>query len=133
MPGAARAIIETLARFGLESDEPVTFQSERSDGYHVAFAKLQDAGLVYGCACSRRDVETAIEALGGPINVYPGTCARGAARDKQLRAYRVRVPEEEILVADRAAGSYAQNLSREVGDFVVKRADAALPARTAGT
>jgi glutamyl-Q tRNA(Asp) synthetase len=124
VPGAARHIVETLARCGLESDEPIVSQSARCELYEAAFARLQDARLIYGCACSRKDVDNVIEAQAGwPMGVYPGTCAAGALNDKPVRAYRVRVADEEISLVDRAAGRYAQHLRHDVGDFVVKRAD----------
>ena len=40
-----------------------------------------------------------------------------------MRALRVRVPGETVGFHDRACGWYAHNLAREVGDFVVRRAD----------
>ncbi len=124
IPGAATEILDTLARFGLESDEPVVFQSTCTALYGTAFARLQAAGLIYGCACSRKDVDEVIHAQGSwPAGVYPGTCASGVTGDKPVRAYRVRVPDETISVVDRAAGSYSQQLTRDVGDFVLKRAD----------
>ena len=124
VPGAAERIVEVLARCGLESDESVVFQSARRELYEAAFARLQAAGLIYGCSCSRRDVDEVIEAQARwPARVYPRTCATGAAPDKPLRAYRVRVPDEPLGFVDRAAGPYAQHLARDVGDFVVKRAD----------
>ena len=122
--GAASHIVETLARCGLESDEPIVFQSARAALYAAAFSRLQSAGLVYGCACSRRDVEDVIEAQSGwPAGVYPGTCASGAAADKAVRAYRMRVLQEQLGFVDRAAGRYEQNLKRDVGDFVIRRGD----------
>lgn len=122
--GAAQNILETLSRFGLQSDEPVVFQSSRSDEYEAAFAKLHQQGLIYPCVCSRKDVDNMIYAHAGwRAGIYPGTCAAGARSDKPVRAYRVRVPEEEASFTDRAMGRYAQNLRRDVGDFVVKRAD----------
>lgn len=124
VPGATQHIVDTLARCGLESDEPVVFQSARSELYEAAFARLQADGLIYGCACSRRDVDQMIEAQAGrPAGVYPGTCASGAARGKPIRAFRVRVPDQRVSFVDRAAGPYAQHLQHDVGDFIVKRAD----------
>ena len=121
---AAPAILETLARCGLESDEPVVLQSARGAHYQAAFARLQAAGLIYGCVCSRKDVDEVIEAQSGlQAGVYPGTCAAGAAPGKPIRAYRTRVPDEHFYFVDRAAGEYTQHLSRDVGDFVVRRAD----------
>ncbi|MGH6612500.1 MAG: tRNA glutamyl-Q(34) synthetase GluQRS, partial [Burkholderiaceae bacterium] len=113
----AQNIIETLARCGLESDQPVMFQSARSDAYQAAFEQLQAAGLIYGCACSRKDIDMS------STSVYPGTCAHGAPSDKPIRSFRVRVPDDDVSVIDRAVERYAQNLKHDVGDFIVKRAD----------
>ncbi|MBA3253772.1 MAG: tRNA glutamyl-Q(34) synthetase GluQRS [Pseudomonadota bacterium] len=124
VPGAAQRILEALVRCGLESDEPVVFQSARGELYQAAFARLQAAGLIYGCACSRRDVDEVIEAQAGwPAGVYPRTCAAGAAPNKPIRAYRLRVPDAKSRFTDRAAGPFMQHMTNDVGDFVVKRAD----------
>ena len=124
VPGAAQHILQTLARCRLESDEPVVFQSARGAHYQAAFARLQAAGLIYGCVCSRKDVDEVIEAQSGlRAGVYPGTCAARAAPGKPIRAYRTRVPDEHFSFVDRAAGEYTQHLTRDVGDFVVRRAD----------
>ena len=121
--GAALDILQTLARCGLESDEPVMFQSARGALYEAALSQLQKQGLIYGCACSRKDIDDIIEAHGGTAGVYPGTCAVGAGPDKPIRAYRLRVPDQTLGFVDRVEGEYAQHLKRDVGDFVVKRID----------
>src|SRR5690348_7999144 len=56
VPGAATAILETLAAFGMESDEPVLFQSARADVYAMAFDKLRTGGHVFACRCSRSEL-----------------------------------------------------------------------------
>ena len=120
--GASRQIIDTLAAFGLVADEPPVFQSARGELYLLALGRLQAAGLVYGCACSRAEVAQAQRQLGLPPHLYPGTC-RGGAGGRPARALRGRVPDETVGFVDRACGPYAQNLARDVGDFVVRRAD----------
>ena len=119
--GATRQILDALAAFGLASDEPPQYQSERGDLYRRAFDRLIAAGLVYGCACSRTEVASEQRRLGLPAQVYPGTC-RSGTKGRHVRALRVRVPEETISFTDRACGPYAQDLAREVGDFVIRRA-----------
>jgi glutamyl-Q tRNA(Asp) synthetase len=52
-PGAADAILATLSRFGMESDEPVLFQSARAAAYRKALHALTAAGCTYRCSCSR--------------------------------------------------------------------------------
>lgn len=120
--GAAQDIISTLAAFGLESDEPVVFQSERSALYQAALDRLQQQGLVYGCACTRKDVEEMAAQSGARLGVYPGTCRNGTG-GRPVRALRVRVPAGSIGLEDRALGHFAQWLERDVGDFVIRRAD----------
>ena len=122
--GAATQIVETLARCGLESDEPVVFQSTRAPLYEAAFARLQSIGFVYGCTCSRKDIEDVVNAQSGAlVGVYPGTCAAGAAPGKTVRAHRLRVPDQPLSFVDRAAGAFSHNLKHNVGDFVIRRAD----------
>lgn len=58
VPGAAMEILETLAAFGMESDEPVMFQSRRESAYASAFARLDALGHVFPCWCSRTDLES---------------------------------------------------------------------------
>jgi glutamyl-Q tRNA(Asp) synthetase len=122
IPGASRQILDALAAFGLASDEPPVFQSARGNLYRQALDRLEACGLVYGCACSRTDITAAQRAFGLPAHVYPGTCRRGTG-GRAVRALRVRVPDEVVGFTDRACGPYEQNLAREVGDFVVRRAD----------
>ena len=99
-------------------------QSRRTDAYDQAFRRLADAGLVYGCACSRKDVEAAVAARPGwPAGVYPGTCSGTTVAPASVRAWRLRVPDATVSFVDRAVGPYAQSLAREVGDFVIRRAD----------
>jgi len=122
VPGAAGDIIDTLAAFGLESDEPIVFQSRRSRSYEAALNQLQQRGLIYGCACTRKDIESLAAQSADRAGVYPGTCREGT-RGRPTRALRVRVPVGLIAFDDRAVGHFAQQLEHEVGDFVIRRAD----------
>jgi glutamyl-Q tRNA(Asp) synthetase len=76
-PALARAALEDLAWLGLESQEPVLFQSKHMSDYHAAQDRLGEEGLLYPCFCSRQDVVRAAGA--GPRDpedqpLYPGTC-----------------------------------------------------------
>jgi glutamyl-Q tRNA(Asp) synthetase len=122
-PGAAQQILDTLADFGLESDEPVVFQSARDDHYRRALARLQSAGYVYACDCSRSRIAQDSVRFGLPPGVYPGTCRERGLADGAGRALRVRVPDTPVEFVDRACGRYAQRLAHAVGDFVIRRAD----------
>ncbi|MGZ6012493.1 MAG: tRNA glutamyl-Q(34) synthetase GluQRS [Caulobacteraceae bacterium] len=50
------AILEDLSWLGLDWEEPVRRQSQHLDDYQAALGKLQDAGLVYRCFRTRKEV-----------------------------------------------------------------------------
>src|SRR5262249_40232768 len=128
-PGAERAILSTLERYGFEWSGPVRRQSGRTGLYEAALAKLIAANDAYECACTRHELATARLAPSGE-RIYPGTCRSGLpprlAR-RTGRAWRIRVGPETGAAAieyrDRLQGFQSQSLPRDVGDFVVKRAD----------
>ena len=120
--GAERAILDTLERYGFVWDGPVVRQSERTAQYERALARLQAIGSVYPCACTRRELETAPFGAAGE-RIYPGTCRNGIANERAARAQRIRVDATTIAFVDRLQGPQRQDLARDVGDFVVRRAD----------
>lgn len=124
VPGAADGILRTLDAFGFEWDGEVVVQSRRHDLYHAALMRLQLAGDVYPCACSRSEIAAATtrKSVDGGL-LYPGTCRAGLAEGKAARAWRMRVPDREFRFVDGVQGETQQNLARDVGDFVLFRAD----------
>jgi glutamyl-Q tRNA(Asp) synthetase len=122
-PGAAQDILATLADFGLASDEPVVWQHQRRDRYIEALAKLDRAGRLYACQCSRAQIAAAAAELGIGTGIYPGTCRDLRLAPAPGRALRLRVDDAEIGFIDRACGRFSQHLARDVGDFTVLRSD----------
>src|SRR5450830_1103096 len=135
--GADQTILEQLAVCGLVPDEPPIYQSQRSALYQQALDQLVAAACAYPCGCTRQDIERALAASGQALQrhgdlVYPGTCRQGL-NGRAARAWRflTKKPEEnaafaedsELAWSDRLLGPQTQNVSREVGDFVLKRAD----------
>lgn len=125
MPGAASHILHTLEAFGFKWDGEVAYQSHRYALYEETLCRLQTAGLVYPCHCSRKDWQTGAR-RGADGFVYNGRCRhpgqRPALQGKQP-AWRIRVPDRDIGFSDGIVGGYAQNLARDIGDFVLLRAD----------
>lgn len=124
-PGAAEAIMAALAAYGLTHDGEVVRQSARQPLYRTAFMRLKDAGLIYPCGCTRREIADSLPASGarGRETVYPGACRQGLASGRQARAWRLRVGDAGVAFVDRAAGAMGQDLARDTGDFVLLRAD----------
>ncbi len=139
VPGAAGLILQQLQACGLLPDELPVFQSRRTALYRHALERLTAAGLVYPCACSRKDIEAELARLGhtrprGGELVYPGTCRQGL-RGKPALAWRfhtdMHTPAKDadsgedpvVHWLDRRLGPQSQDVSAEVGDFVVLRAD----------
>jgi len=151
LPGMDRVILQQLAACGLHSDLPPVYQSKRSDLYQQALEKLIASGCAYPCACSRRDIELALQQSGqtkprhGEL-IYPGTCRHGL-HGRSARAWRFRADfymenqavaimnkwhtainfiandSPELRWQDRRLRRQSQDVAAEVGDFVLKRAD----------
>ena len=133
--GADTLILSQLSACGLLPDEPPVWQSAREPLYEAALQRLLAAGWAYPCACTRRDLAEAAALRGAQRSrhgelIYPGTCRHGL-RGRAARAARVlATPTPDRFDApltnnwtDRRLGVSHQNVSREVGDFVVRRAD----------
>jgi glutamyl-Q tRNA(Asp) synthetase len=121
-PGADALILGALQALGLEWDGTVVYQSQRRPLYEAALLRLQ--GHVYACGCSRREIaDSALALAADGAQVYPGTCRTGLAPGRAARAVRVRTTGEPIAFEDRRQGRQSQVLEREVGDFVLRRAD----------
>lgn len=125
--GAAEDILQCLQTFGMQWDGEVVWQSRRKSLYQSALEKL--GNRAYPCACSRKEIaDSRLGIASDGAAIYPGICRNGLAPGKSARALRLRVPESAapsglIQFEDRWLGPVSQNLAKEVGDFVLKRAD----------
>jgi len=121
-PGAADDILRTLERFGFTWDGPVLYQSLRSARYEAALQKLQAS--TYWCGCTRREIaDSALGLAADGAQIYPRTCRSGLPAGKAARVLRLDVGRYTVSFRDRVQGSRQQDLAREVGDFVLYRAD----------
>ena len=97
----AAAIVEDLAWLGLDWDGSIRRQSEHFADYRDALARLEEAGLLYPCFCTRRAIQAEIDRAGGAPQgdmgaLYPGTCrhlgaAEQAEKRRQARGYALRL------------------------------------------
>ena len=86
-------------------------QSNRHDLYRAELTRLAERGLVYGCDCPRRALES---------GAYPGTC-----RDRGLPladgfGWRVRLDHREEVFVDGLAGKQQQTAAEQSGDVLVR-------------
>jgi glutamyl-Q tRNA(Asp) synthetase len=120
--GAADAILRQLEDFGMRWDGPVTFQSSRLSHYRAALERLTRVGAVYPCSCTRAEMADSALAIDG-ARIYPGTCRTGPTKGKAPRALRLRTGGASASFEDRVQGAQRQDIERDVGDFVLRRAD----------
>ena len=120
-------IMADLAWLGLGWDGPVTFQSDRLDGYAAAGERLKAMGLLYPCTCTRAEI-AAVASQSGPDGlIYPGTC-RSRQVDPAGAAWRIDMARAQALAGpltwtDECAGD---QLARPglFGDVVLLRKEA---------
>jgi glutamyl-tRNA synthetase len=121
----AQILREDLRWLGLFWDRETAPQSQRSAVYDEYFARLEEMGLFYGCYCTRSQLHSVnAPHLSDGTYVYPGTCRNLTEPPLDRKcSWRVKVPDRLWSLTDLCQGDYAQNLSTDCGDFVVRRAD----------
>jgi glutamyl-tRNA synthetase len=131
-PHADRQAIEDLRWLGIDYDDGPVYQTSRLAKYQSAVEKLLANGKAYPCTCTRKEVELAASAPHAEDGaaVYPGTCRGRYGSVEQARqvsgrlpAIRFAVPDERIEFDDRFAGPQSFDVARELGDFVIAKAD----------
>ena len=118
---STKLILEALEIYGMQWDENIVYQSQRDHLYQTALDILKSKNLSYDCACSRKDINVNAEYNSNLI--YPGTCKNGIKNNKQARSIRLHTNNEIINFNDKVQGYYSQNITKDVGDFIIKRAD----------
>ena len=112
--GAASDQLRTLAAFGLHHDGEIARQSRRGHLYRDALNRLLARGQAFECHCSRSE----LAASGGIHRQCVATAPRADP------AIRLRVADGcEIAFEDAVHGRIVQRVDRDVGDFVLLRAD----------
>ena len=117
------AILEDLAWLGFVHDGETVRQSERDQVYHEALQPLIDRGLVYGCACSRAEIQgsgSGDQGSGSREVRYPNTCReRGIPLGDEVGWRVIMEPGVERFV-DEILGEQEQDPSEQCGDLLVR-------------
>ena len=124
----AQTLREDLLWLGLDWDLETQPQSQRSAVYDRYFEMLREKALLYPCYCTRSQLHNvnAPHRSDGTY-VYPGTC-RDLTPQQQAAfgrdpSWRVMVSDEKWEFTDLLQGKQEENLVKDCGDFVVRRAD----------
>ncbi len=137
LPGSTDRILEDLRWLGLDWDEgpgPVEsselgspYQSKRGDLYTRSLEELRRVARIYPCDCSRAEiVRVAAAPHAGEETVYPGICRRRSEQKDAKRASSLRLDISSVPpleVRDVLRGPFRQEMAKQVGDFVLRRAD----------
>lgn len=122
--GAEAAQLAELAAVGIDWDQEPVRQSDRLPLYRQAIGSLREAGLLYECYCTRRDIAEAATAPHSLPGSYPGTCRTLSKADRDLPrdrppALRLRSEDTSWTIEDQLQGSY----TGPVDDLVIVRSD----------
>ncbi len=135
-PEYIEALAGDLHWLGLDWDEgwpdPAYAQSRRTEIYEEAFRSLQARDLVYPCYCTRAERLAAASAphtgeeiadAGCPCKQLSPAERRERERAGRRPAWKLRAPAETVTILDGHYGPYTQDLARDSGDFILRRAD----------
>ncbi len=128
-PAHAAAMREALAWLGLDWDEE-SLQTGNRSAHEAALDRLERAGLLYPCACSRSEIARAgVPAADGGW-VYAGRCRErqfppGGWREVE-EAVRLRLPAGRVELRDESGLDLSQDPRAEMGDPILLRRDRAI-------
>ncbi len=128
-------IYEDLKWLGMTWEEPVLYQSDRMNAYRLALHDLNKRGLIYGCKCTRGDIQFALSARqeGDKFqSAYPGTCRHKDLQGQDL-AWRLNIEKALTQVSGLTYHEIGQGRDeriqinpdhlRKIGDLVLARKD----------
>lgn len=114
--GADHAQLQTLARFGMQPDGEVIYQSRSLARHRRALDRLLAADRAYWCACSRKQLP--------PDGIYPGNCRNGLPAGATPRSIRMRTEDSPVITfTDTVQGEFSEPPGQRTGDFIVLRGD----------
>lgn len=117
-PGASALILSTLEAFGFDWDGDVLYQSQRSALYRHAIDQLEQNQQAYRCGCSRKQIFNR-----SGTNRYDGHCLAQHPPATMACAMRTRCEVGAIELLDAIQGEHPYNLTKDHGDFVIRRRD----------
>ena len=131
----ADLIVDSLRWLGLDWDEGPHYQSQRSEYYRAAIARLVEAGRAYPCFCSAERLQALRRQLQQESSssvVYDRHCIQlpPAEIESRLAAgephtVRFRIPDSGVTSYDDLVFGPMEFDNALIGDFVIARSDGA--------
>ena len=123
-------VMRDLEWLGLSWEGEPVYQSRRTQAYAQAFRELEEQGLVYPCYCTRAErLAASAPHRSDGLQVYDGRCRRLTQEERaelaksRRPAFRAAVPRAEVAFRDLLQGEQREELSRDCGDFILRRSD----------
>jgi glutamyl-tRNA synthetase len=125
-------ILQGMQWLGITWDEGPYYQTQRTDLYCAAAARLVDSGAAYYCFCSKDELDRrrAKAAEEGRPPKYDGTCRKLHSEEALRRksagepaAVRFAVPEGGSTSFDDAVFGKVEFANTEIEDFILLRSD----------
>lgn len=119
------SILASMRWLGLDWDDDLTYQTERTDLYNSYVDKLLESGHAYWCSCTPEEVEAMRERARaqGLKPRYDGHCRELGLGPGEGRCVRLKAPHTgKIVFDDMVKGRIAVDAS-ELDDMVLRRAD----------
>lgn len=124
-PEFANSILRDLERLGLHWNGKVRYQTQHLSEYQYAIDFLKQKKRVYGCACSRKQIESFYQsqsqAIKPPLR-YPRLCLHKHLA-LENHAVRLILPEYSMGFFDNLQGTQWENPQTSDGDIVLQRRD----------
>ncbi|MDA0179620.1 glutamate--tRNA ligase [Solirubrobacter phytolaccae] len=117
-------ILDMLRWLGIDWDGEIVHQSDRLDRHLAAVEKLEAAGAVYWCDCTRDEIDARNKARKDGRTGYDRHCRDRGLEKAPGSALRFRVPDGKTSWPDKVRGEVTfENIN--VDDFVVSRSTGA--------
>ena len=115
-------ILNGLKWLGIESEEPATRQSERTDIYEKYLKKLLEEKKAYFCYCTKEELEAERQSFlsQGISPKYSGKCRDLDADGRKPQLIRLKVAEKEVSFKDLIRGKISFD-SALFGDFAIAK------------
>lgn len=121
--GAADEILFAMEAFGFEWDGEIEYQSDQFEHYQAIIEHLLEDDHCYACECSRRTIREA-HAHNSPLGlIYPGICRY---KNLEINNHSIRINttgKGKFSYLDQVYGKVEFDVEKQLGDFVLKRAD----------